>query len=324
MSQPAISVIIPTYNRVAYLREALDSVAAQTFRSYEVIVVDDGSTEPIADAIEGHTTSPRVVRQVIQGPAAARNSGIQAATADVVAFLDNDDLWLPEKLARFMEAMRRDPDVPIWYGPMQPIESDGRHVPGRTKPCVGGWITEALFRSSFVHVPTVVCRKELLVDAACFDETLPVCEDYDLWLRLSVQTRFGLIEEPLALRRLHGDRLSKARMSRNLDVKARMLTGFYESGIAGERLKQNRAEARLAKVCFAAGRAAMRNGEIATAARHLRTSRRYGGAGWRVWPWLMVSSALCVFSREVSMGPSTFTHRKPRSGQETLDNSDCN
>ncbi|MBI5763400.1 MAG: glycosyltransferase [Planctomycetes bacterium] len=297
MSRPAVSVIIPTFNRLALLREALDSVAAQTFRDFEVIIIDDGSTEAIAEGVAGHSTSPRVIRQPNAGPAAARNRGIAAANADLVAFLDSDDLWLPKKLATYFERMHREPDVPIWYGPMQPIERDGQRVPGRTKPCIGGCITEALFHSSFVHVPTVVCRKSLLTDVGCFDESLPVCEDYDLWLRLSVRTRFGLIEEPLALRRLHDDRLSKGQMSRNLDVKARMLATFFESGMATEKLNRRRAEARLAKVYFAAGRAALRGGEISSALEHLRSCRRYGGVGIQVWPWVAAASAMGVFSK---------------------------
>lgn len=297
VSRPAVSVIIPTFNRLALLREALDSVAAQTFRDFEVIVVDDGSTEAIAEGVATHATSPRVIRQPNAGPAAARNRGIAAANADVVAFLDSDDLWLPGKLATYVDRMKREPDEPIWYGPMQPIKRDGRRVPGRTKPCMGGCIAEALFHSSFVHVPTVVCRKSLLTDVGCFDESLPVCEDYDLWLRLSVKTRFGLIEEPLALRRLHDDRLSKSQMSRNLDVKARVLSAFFESGIADAKLNRRRAEERLAKVYFAAGRAALRSGEVSPALEHLRSCRRFGGVGIEVWPWVAAAIALSVFVR---------------------------
>lgn len=297
MSRPAVSVIIPTFNRLALLREALDSVASQTFRDFEVIVVDDGSTEAIGEGLSSHPTTPRVVRQSNAGPAAARNRGIAAANADIVAFLDSDDLWLPKKLATYFEWMHREPDVPIWYGPMQPITREGRRVPGRTKPCMGGCIAEALFHSSFVHVPTVVCQKSLLTDVGCFDESLPVCEDYDLWLRLSVRTRFGLIEEPLALRRLHDDRLSKGQMSRNLDVKARVLSAFFESGIAAEKLNRRRAEARLAKVYFAAGRAALRSGEVSMALEHLRSCRRFGGVGIEVWPWVAAATAMSVFAR---------------------------
>jgi glycosyltransferase involved in cell wall biosynthesis len=276
MSRPAVSVIIPTHDRAAFLIEALDSVASQTFKDYEVIVVDDGSAEDIAVAVRDHATQPRVMRQPHQGPAAARNYGLSEASSDIVAFLDSDDLWLPRKLDVFMQAMAARADVNIFYGPMAPIDESRRPVAGRTKACHDGWITPALFCSSFVHVPTIVCRKQVLLDAGGFDASLPVCEDYDLWLRLSLKQQFALIDEPLALRRLHEGRLSKSCMSRNLAVKADMLEAFYEANNHNGHLDPAIAQARLAKVFFAAARASLRDRRYRQALRLSRSSRHYG------------------------------------------------
>lgn len=276
MSRPAVSVIIPTRDRAALLIEALDSVAAQTYRDYEVIIVDDGSTEDIATAVRDHPTRPNVIRQPHQGPAAARNLGLAQASTDIVAFLDSDDLWLPRKLDVFIRAMAARTDVRIFYGPMAPIDESRSPVAGRTKGCHDGWITQALFCSSFVHVPSIVCRKQVLLDAGGFNASLPVCEDYDLWLRLSLTQPFALIDEPLALRRLHGDRLSKACMSRNLAIKADMLEAFYKSGDPNGHLDPAVAEARLAKVFFSAARASLRDGRYRQALRFSQSSRRYG------------------------------------------------
>lgn len=292
MSRPLVSIIIPTYNRLRFLGEALDSVAAQTFRDYEVIVVDDGSTEPVAEGAAHHAMKPRVIRQSRQGPAAARNRGIAEATADTVAFLDSDDLWQPTKLERFLQALESDRSVRIFYGPMQPILADGTPVAGRTKPCHAGWITQTLFCSSFVHVPAVVCRRELLTRAGGFDRSLPVCEDYDLWLRVSLREAFGMLEEPLALRRLHPDRLSKSSMSRNLAVKAHVLQRFYESADAQRRLDPEVAAARLARVFHVAGRAAFRAGDFRLAAEYCRESRRYGGSSLRITATFWTASVL--------------------------------
>jgi glycosyltransferase involved in cell wall biosynthesis len=291
MSTPAVSVIIPTHNRLVLLREALDSVAAQSFQDFEVIVIDDGSAERIEASIAHHATRPRVIRQRNLGPAAARNRGIEAASADIVAFLDSDDLWLPQKLETFVGYLADHPELQIAYGPMSPIDADRTPVPGRTKPCHAGWITEQLFTSSFVHVPAVVARRTLLQAAGGFREDFPVCEDYDLWLRISVDQPFGLVEQPLALRRLHEGRLSKSRMSRNLEVKARMLREFYQSGQANGRLRAEVAAARLAKVHFSAGRAAFRNGERHSAIELLRLSRQFGGSSIRILPWLAAAAA---------------------------------
>ena len=300
MSHPAVSVIIPTHNRTNLLIAALDSVNAQTYRDYEVIVIDDGSTEPIEPSLQGHATRPRVLHQPNLGPAAARNRGIQAAQADLVAFLDSDDLWLPTKLERFVNALRQDAACPLYFGPMSAIDAEGRPVSGRSKPCCGGQVTERLFCSSFVHVPTVVCRRQVLLDAGGFDESLPVCEDYDLWLRLSVDHSFGLIEEPLALRRLHGNRLSKSRMSRNLTVKASVLKRFHAGDRSRGKISREKAMKRLSKVYFAAGKAAFLNGEYHAAAGHLRDSRAFGQSALRTAPWKTAAALLGLFSREAS------------------------
>ena len=304
MARPVVSVIIPTHNRLALLALALDSVKAQTFPDYEVIVIDDGSTESIGDAIGRHALAPRVLRQANLGPASARNRGIHAASGELVAFLDSDDLWLPTKLERFVAALRQDPSCPIYFGPMSAIDADGRPVSGRTKPCSGGRITEELFCSSFIHCPTIVCRRQLLLDAGCFDESLPVCEDYDLWLRLSVDHAFGLIDEPLALRRLHGNRLSKSRMSRNLTVKASMLKRFYSWERSQGKISRERAMKRLSKVCFAAGKASLLNGEYHAAVAHLRDSQDFGKPPIRVAPLRAIATFLGLFSRPASTEPA--------------------
>ncbi len=297
MSKPLVTVIIPTHNRLALVREALDSVAEQTVRDFEVIVVDDGSTDGTAQGITEHPTQPRIIRQSRQGPAAARDRGIQEARADIIAFLDSDDLWHPTKLERFIHALDSNPGTRIFYGPMRPINADGVTVPGRTKPCHAGWITEKLFCSSFVHVPTIVCYKHIITREGGFDQSLPVCEDYELWLRISVKEQFGLVEEPLAFRRLHADRLSKRCMSRNLAVKARVLRSFYESGAANGQLGDDAAVARLARVCYVAGRAAFREGKFRRAAEFCRLCRQYGGGGIRALPLAWVAGTLARWTQ---------------------------
>jgi glycosyltransferase involved in cell wall biosynthesis len=301
MSNPAVSVIIPTYNRVDLLLEALDSVAAQTFRDYETIVVDDGSSEDVSSALRNHPTRPRLLRQAQRGPAAARNNGIFSAQGDLLAFLDSDDLWLPNKLERFVAAIAARPDIPVFYGPMSPVDAQRHPVPGRTKDCHEGQITQHLFCKSFVHVPTVVCRRDLLVRAGGFNESLPVCEDYELWLRLSVEHSFGLIEEPLALRRLHGNRLSKSDMHRNLTVKSTMLERFYRSGLARGKLDRAVAEARLSRVYQAAARAAFMSGLFSEALIFCRKSAKYNGSGLKLLP-ISIPARLMLALRSGSRG----------------------
>lgn len=294
---PTFTVIIPTFNRAAMLRQALDSVAAQTYRDFETVVVDDGSTEDVAAAINDHATRPRLFRQNQRGPGAARNRGVLEARGNLVAFLDSDDLWLPDKLTVYSERMRERPEVPIWFGPMKPVDSSLRPVPGRTKPCHGGRITEALFHSSFVHVPTVVCPRDTFLSFGGFDETLRVCEDYDLWLRMSLKCEFGLVHAPLALRRLHGGRLSKSSMRRNLAVKAHVLQRFYESNGANAGWNNADARRRLSRVLFAAGRAAWWNGAFHDALRFFREARSFGSQPARAWPLAASAFIFRMFER---------------------------
>jgi len=180
--------------------------------------------------------------------------------------------------------MAQRPNASIVYGPMHPIDADRNNVPGRTKICHDGDITVALFLSSFVHVPTVVCPRQLLVESGGFNPDLPVCEDYDLWLRLSDRHLFALVPEPLAHRRLHGDRLSKSSMARNLDVKAHVLRRFRESDDGRRLLPKEIADERLARVYFVAGREAMRAGFYDQALQYCALSRRYGGSAFRTLP----------------------------------------
>lgn len=259
MPAPAVSVIIPTHNRAGLLRLALDSLARQTRRDFETIVVDDASSEDIPDACARHPVAPRIVRQDRAGPAAARNLGVSLARAPWVAFLDSDDEWLPQKLERFAAARAECPDLAIWYGPMRPIDAAGRPVAGRTKPCHAGCITRALFESSFVHVPTVECERRLFLEFGGFNAALPVCEDYDLWLRISTRHEFGLVSEPLALRRLHAERLSKSNMRRNLVVKAAVLESIQQESASQGLLEPQAARRRICRVLMAAARAAVRD-----------------------------------------------------------------
>lgn len=282
MSRPAASVIIPTFNRVELLRRALDSLHRQTSRDFETIIVDDGSTDDIAALAASHPTRPTLIRQNRAGPAAARNRGAAEAKADLIAFLDSDDEWLPTKLERFLAAIASNPATPIWYGPMSPIDDEGRPVPGRTKPCHAGRITRQLFESSFVHVPTVVIRRDLFETFGGFNPQLRVCEDYDLWLRISTKHEFGLIPEPLALRRLHDQRLSKSCMRRNLAIKASVLERFMNSPESAGLLDPAAARRRLAHVMLAAARSALRDRHPREAETWARGAAGYQASGWRV------------------------------------------
>jgi glycosyltransferase involved in cell wall biosynthesis len=203
---PEISVIIPTHNRRAMLREALASALAQRDASFEVIVVDDGSTDGTWHDLAPYDLSARrddirAVGMEHRGPAAARNRGIAIARGALVAFLDSDDLWMPEKLARQSRFMRDHPDCAI----SQTGETwlrDGRRVnPARRHRKRPGDIFADSLRTCLISPSAAILRRDLLDEVGGFDEDMAACEDYDLWLRILARHEAGLLAEPLTIRR---------------------------------------------------------------------------------------------------------------------------
>jgi teichuronic acid biosynthesis glycosyltransferase TuaG len=201
---PAVSVIIPAYNAQAFLGRAIQSVEAQSFRDFEIVVVDDGSTDGTADVARGFS-SVRYVRGSHGGEAAARNRGLAEARSELVAFVDADDEWLPEKLARqiaFMEKLRSSFSYTDSY-----LVREGRRVRYSTlarprrgtilSALIDDWLDEAFF------IPTeVMASRALLQNAGGFEDGLPTAGhvDFGLWLKLALRgTRFDYLDEPLAL-----------------------------------------------------------------------------------------------------------------------------
>jgi glycosyltransferase involved in cell wall biosynthesis len=212
---PEVSVIIPTYNRRAMVREAVASVVAQSCASrrfgIEVIVVDDGSTDGTAEELEllaGEVNAEgagaicvTVVRTENRGVAAARNTGVAKATAPLIAFLDSDDLWLPHKLDRQMAFMDAHPDCAIAQTEEIWMRGGRRVNPGvRHRKRAGDIFAESL-RTCLISPSAVILRTGLFREAGGFDERMLAAEDYDLWLRILANHQVGLIAEPLVMRR---------------------------------------------------------------------------------------------------------------------------
>jgi glycosyltransferase involved in cell wall biosynthesis len=198
---PEVSVIIPTYNRRAMLPEAIDSVLAQSRPTFELIVIDDGSTDGTLEDLTRLGEKIRLSRIDHRGPAAARNCGVALARAPLLAFLDSDDLWAPSKLERQLAFMRANPACAISQTGEIWIR-DGRRVnPGlRHRKRAGDIFVDSL-RTCLISVSAVIMRTELLRSAGGFDESMAAAEDYDLWLRLLVDREAGLLDEPLVTRR---------------------------------------------------------------------------------------------------------------------------
>ena len=212
-----VSAIIPTHNRPAFLREALASVCAQTYRNVEIVVVDDGSTPAarvatqrvIAEFARGQDLPVRCIVQPHRGVSAARNRGVRAGRGELLAFLDSDDVWLPDKLARQVALFDAEPRTQICQ-----TEEIWRRRGVRVNPRAvhrkpDGDVFFASLTRCVVSPSAVMLRRSLFERVGGFDEALPACEDYDLWLRIAVNEPVPLIDMPLVLKRGgHADQLS--------------------------------------------------------------------------------------------------------------------
>ena len=187
---PAVSIIIPAYRAAKFIATALDSVFAQTFNNFETIVINDGSpdTDELERELEPYGGRIIYLRQKNQGPAAARNAGLRAASGQFVAFLDADDYWYPNYLAGQMGFLARDPSLDMVYADALFIGDST--PPGRTfmeaTPSTGKVTFESLLdERCTVILSGVVARRQMVIDAGLFDENFRYAEDYDLWLRIA-------------------------------------------------------------------------------------------------------------------------------------------
>jgi glycosyltransferase involved in cell wall biosynthesis len=186
-SLPRISVIIPSYNTAGLIANCLDSVFAQTFSDFEVIVVNDGSPDSgqLEQVLQPYREKIVYIRQANKGCAGARNTAISEARGEFLAFLDSDDSWLPDHLVSQMELFQTDPALDLVYSDALLVRDAGRPKTFMQKcPSEGPATFEALVGESCqIPISTVVARKAALAKAGIFDEALGRCDDYDMWLR---------------------------------------------------------------------------------------------------------------------------------------------
>ena len=203
--KPVFSVIIPSYNRRPFLEKAVSSVLGQTFPGLELIVVDDGSDDGTEDFIS--STSDKRLKYMTQanhGASHARNRGIELSKGAFLAFLDSDDIWLPNKLERTLEFIELFPEIgifhteEIWFRRGEKLEQKKKH----SKP--SGWVYKHALPLCCIGMSTSVVKKDVLDRIGLFDESLEACEDYDLWLRATNIFEVKLIPEALTIK--HGGR----------------------------------------------------------------------------------------------------------------------
>jgi glycosyltransferase involved in cell wall biosynthesis len=210
-NHPLVSVIIPTYNRAWIIKESVDSVFSQDFNDFELIVIDDGSTDNTLEILNSYGEDIIVIHQRNQGVSSARNRGLMEASGSLIAFLDSDDLWLPGKLSLQVDFFNSNPTALICQTEEIWMRNNVRINPKKRHKKPAGIIFEPSLALCLVSPSAVMIRRSLFDDVGLFDETLPACEDYDLWLRISCKYPVCLIDIPLIIKRGgHDDQLSQA------------------------------------------------------------------------------------------------------------------
>ena len=200
---PRVSVIIATFNRSRFIRESIESVLSQTFNDYELIVVDDGSTDNTRAIVAGYGGRIRYFYKDHANQSAALNFGISQAEGEYIAFLDDDDLWLPEKLEKQMRIIDADRSVGLVAGEIYQVDVEGKITYHWGRRYSNPVTFKFLFDYNVVNHSAALARKSLIVQAGGFDETLLTTQDYDLWLRVSKLCKVHYINEPLAKIRIH-------------------------------------------------------------------------------------------------------------------------
>jgi glycosyltransferase involved in cell wall biosynthesis len=209
---PKVSVIIPTHNRASLLARAVASVLEQTYGDFEIIVTDDASSDETPDAVR-RMGDPRIRyfrHAASRGEAATTNNGIRNATGEYVAFLHDDDVWLPAKLERQLAVFHGgSPRVGAVYSGFISVEAATAKALGAVLPAKRGDLLAELCTENWIGVPsTVMVRRDCFAESGMFDESMVAGADYDMWIRLARHYHFDYVAEPLVLYWVHDNRLS--------------------------------------------------------------------------------------------------------------------
>ena len=266
-----VSICVPTFNRKDYLKHALHSVYAQTYKEYEVIVVDDGSTDGTEEMVKSTGYPLRYYWQENRGEVATRSRLIEFAQGQFITFLDSDDLLMPDTVERMMKVMEAESGEVIVYGPYLRIDQNGNTYGRCKRKLYSGHITRYLFQNIFIHSCGSMFPKKALEKAGGFDELLSVSADYDLWLRLSLKYRFIVLPEPTFKRRRHAGNLSRL-STENRITELQVLKRFYYEKGGADVIPESIARRRLSKEEYRVAKSTLKENKLSTATNYFRAS----------------------------------------------------
>ena len=271
------SVIMPVYNHARYVGEAIDSVLGQTCADWELLVIDDGSTDDSAEVIAAKAAGDDRItafRQENAGPAAARNVGLDHARGSWLAYIDSDDVWFPDTLANYAAFIEATPGVQFMHGYRHRLDDGGEvtELSGEFQDRPTG--TAELFQRMYLSHLCVCYRRELIDLAGRYDDCLRSCEDYELYLRLSLHCDFTPLNKPTGLRRRHDQNLSRQTgFSRYQE--AEILRRFVDHQGGSQRLDAEAVERRLGSLYYKAGRQYFKARCYRQALTALKRARQY-------------------------------------------------
>ncbi len=296
---PLVSVVIPTFNRLHFLRLAVESVYAQTFTEWELVIADDGSDAEVRNYLESLMTRPQVTVLWLTHsgrPAVARNAALRRTAGEYVAFLDSDDLWAATKLESQIQKLRARPDRRWCYTAFLRVDADGIALEDEARrswvPYEGDIFEQTATTRAAIRTPSVLATRQLLMQSGGFDESLPSAEDYDLWLRLALHSDAAVVDEPLVHVRYHEENLTRD----------------WRNAFVG----RDRSLARCQALVHAGRRSLLRkermHNALRLAAAHARRGDR-SGAGRALWESLPYSWA---YPQWWLRGLKTLLHPPPR------------
>lgn len=287
---PKISVVIPTFNCARYLAGAIDSVLAQKYRDFEIIVVDDGSTDNTGAIVERYGERILYIRTENRGAAAARNRGIEASRGEYLAFLDADDWWEPTKLVEQVPELDNDQEAGLVYCDMRVHNDDGTSLESflSTKPFASsGYVFDQLMHSQFIFPSTALLRMRSIRETGAFDESMRSLEDCDFLLRFCYRWKVAVVPKPLVHRRQRAGSLTS-----NEDFRSRYLVSFHEKALQLPTLTDRRVhhfQHRLSLVHFNRASFCFRERQIEECRRNLWSSLKYDWKNLRALRFLIAS-----------------------------------
>ena len=294
MTSPLVSIVIPTYNCERYIRETVQSIVDQTMADWELVIVDDGSTDATVDIARKLDPRIQVLEQANAGVCVARNRGFEASRGRFLCFMDHDDIWYPEKLARQMGWMERRPELGVVYSNCIFWHArDGAFpTPAQMRPAddadvldlpFTGWVYHQFMLDSCALTSSAMIRREALDACGLFDVDLPYSEDWDLFLRLSRHYQFAQMHWPSTLYRQHqkqGSRVARSRDYRSeLLLRAEQTWGL--TGPDGTPVDQRRFRQLIAKFRMEYGRQHLASGSRRTGVAALFDAWRRDPIHWR-------------------------------------------